>query len=104
MHIATLELQPGARLEYSIAESRNIFFYIVRGKVKVNDSEVEKFHLVEFDQENTDINIEALEDSYILFGHAEPLNEPIAARGPFVMNTDAEILQAIKDYHSGRLG
>ena len=48
------------------------------------------------------VEIEADDDSIILFGHAEPLNEPVVAHGPFVMNTEAEIHQAIADYRAGK--
>ena len=40
----------------------------------------------------------------LLFGHAEPIGEPVVAHGPFVMNTREEIIQAIRDYQAGKLG
>jgi redox-sensitive bicupin YhaK (pirin superfamily) len=49
-----------------------------------------------------EIAIEALEDALILFGHARPLGEPVAARGPFVMNTREELNQAMRDYQEGK--
>jgi len=48
--------------------------------------------------------IKALKDSLILFGHGQPLNEPVIAQGPFVMNSKEEITQAIRDYQSGKMG
>jgi redox-sensitive bicupin YhaK (pirin superfamily) len=50
------------------------------------------------------INIDADEESDLLLMGGEPINEPIAAQGPFVMNTKEEIHQAIVDYQSGRMG
>ena len=46
--------------------------------------------------------IEAASDGVILFGHAEPIGEPVVAHGPFVMTTREEIQQAIRDYQEGR--
>ncbi len=45
-----------------------------------------------------------LTSSFLLFGHGQPLREPVVAHGPFVMNTQQEILQAIRDYKAGRFG
>ena len=44
------------------------------------------------------------EGAVALFGHADPLNEPVAAHGPFVMTTREEIIQAVRDYQAGRVG
>jgi hypothetical protein len=47
------------------------------------------------------LEIEASENSVVLFGHAEPIGEPVVAHGPFVMNTREEIVEAIRDYNAG---
>ena len=51
-----------------------------------------------------EIDVSATSDALVIFGHAAPLHEPIAAYGPFVMNTQAEIVQAVRDYQSGTFG
>ena len=51
-----------------------------------------------------EVEIEALDDATILYGHAEPLGEPVVAHGPFVMNTREEIAQAVADYQAGKFG
>lgn len=104
IHMASIEMQPGGSFVTSVEAARNIFFYVVRGSVNVNGDTVEKLHLVEFTNEGEQVEVEALEDSYILFGHALPYNEPVVAHGPFVMNTEAEIHQAYRDYQAGKMG
>jgi redox-sensitive bicupin YhaK (pirin superfamily) len=48
------------------------------------------------------VQIEAVSDALLLFGHAEPIGEPVVAHGPFVMNTREQISEAIRDYQAGR--
>jgi len=62
------------------------------------------FHLVDWNDDGDEIEVEAVEDSLILFGHAKPYGEPVVAHGPFVMNTREEIVQAIRDYQAGKFG
>ena len=104
VHLAILEMKAGSILNTSVAAERNIFFYIIRGKVSVNDAEAKALQLVEFSKDGTDISIIANEDAVILFGHALPFNEPVVSHGPFVMNTEAEIREAFADYRAGKMG
>ncbi|WP_299821246.1 pirin family protein [uncultured Pontibacter sp.] len=104
IHMASIEMQQGAGFTTSIAAARNIFFYVVRGKVTVNGVEAEKLNLVEFTNEGEEITVNASEDSYLLLGHAKPFNEPVVAHGPFVMNTEEEIREAFRDYQMGKMG
>ena len=59
---------------------------------------------VYFKNEGTDIEIEALENCLVLVLSGEPINEPIAQYGPFLMNKPEEIQQAINDYNQGKFG
>ncbi|HYC84643.1 MAG TPA: pirin family protein [Chryseosolibacter sp.] len=102
--IFTIELRAEGRLTREVAATENVFFYIVRGAVNVNGTEAKKRQLVEFENAGTSIQIAAAEESLIIFCHAAPLNEPVVARGPFVMNTQEEILQAYEDYNAGKFG
>ncbi|MFD2515406.1 pirin family protein [Pontibacter locisalis] len=104
IHMASVELQEAGSFTTTVAAERNVFFYVVRGSVKVNGEKVEKLHLVEFSNEGEEIKVEAQEESYILFGHARPFNEPVVAHGPFVMNTEQEIQEAFRDYQLGKMG
>ncbi|WP_226390170.1 pirin family protein [Penaeicola halotolerans] len=100
----TVTMQSGGSFEKMIPAEENIFFYVVRGKVKVSGEEVPFRNLVEFKNEGDALAVEALEDSIILLGHAKPHNEPMVAQGPFVMNTREEIMQAYQDYQDGKFG
>jgi redox-sensitive bicupin YhaK (pirin superfamily) len=104
VHLFTIEIKKGATLNVDVAANRTVLFYLIKGALNVNGSEAEIHELVEFDHVGETISIEAKENVLILFGHAEPNNEPIAAHGPFVMNTTEEIRQAFLDYHEGKFG
>ena len=104
IHMATVFMKAGGRLQAPIAASRNIFLYIVRGELEVGGEEASQFHLVEMNNDGDTIDIEAVTDAVLLLGHAEPLGEPVVAHGPFVMNTREEIRQAMTDYSAGKFG
>ncbi|MFL9921033.1 pirin-like C-terminal cupin domain-containing protein [Paraburkholderia fungorum] len=63
---------------------------------------VAQFNLAELHDDGDVVELEANDNAVILFGHADPMQEPIAARGPFVMNTQAELNQAFADFRAGK--
>lgn len=102
--LSTIEIKKNSTLNVNVESSRNIFFYVIQGTVSINGKQVSKLNLVEFNNDGDDVLIEGAEDSIIIFGHAEPINEPMVAQGPFVMNTMEEIREAYDDYQSGKMG
>ncbi|MDO1448906.1 pirin family protein [Rhodocytophaga aerolata] len=104
VHLNTIYFKPGGRLTFTVPVSHNIFFYVIRGKLLVNGQTIEALHLTEFNNDDELMQLEAQSESIVLFGHAEPLNEPVVAQGPFVMNTEEEIHQAYEDYRRGKFG
>lgn len=104
VYLSTIDLMEGARLELSIPETENIFFYLIRGKLSVNRQPVDEKQLVEFANDDSAIKIEAEQKSLLLLGHAPPLKEPVVSQGPFVMNSEEEIKQAYEDYRNGKFG
>ncbi|HYD87816.1 MAG TPA: pirin family protein [Vitreimonas sp.] len=102
--MSTIEADAGARVVVRAPSTRNVFFYIVRGCVRIAGDEITQWKLVEFNDDGEEIAFHALDDSFILFGYGEPINEPVVAHGPFVMNTREEIVAAIQDYQAGKFG
>ena len=102
--IASIEMQKGGQFSTQVEASHNIFFYVVRGTVEVNGRSARMYQLVEFENNDETLEVSATEDSILLFGHAQPFHEPVAAQGPFVMNTSHEIAQAYADFRAGKMG
>ena len=102
--MATVALEAGGRVRFEALEGRNVFFYVVRGRLRVGGDEAPAHALVEVGEEGDEIEVEGLEPAVFLFGHAAPIGEAVVSYGPFVMNTRAEIEEAIRDYQSGRFG
>lgn len=102
--MSTIELQPGAQLRLPAPAGRNVFLYVVRGSVAVGPGTAAAFHLVELSEQGDEVVLETSGGALLLFGHAEPIGEPVFSHGPFVMNTREEIVEAINDYQAGRFG
>ncbi|MBK0402469.1 pirin family protein [Adhaeribacter sp. BT258] len=104
IEIARLQLKKEAHYTLRIPAERNILFYVVNGEVRVNGSLAVTHNLVEFSNAGEEILIVAMQDSELILGHGQPYNEPIVAHGPFVMNSEKEIMEAMRDYQMGKMG
>lgn len=104
IQMASIYMRQGGTWTIKVAPERSVLFYIVNGEVSVNTQPAGKHILVEFNNDEEEITVRAIEDSVIIFGHGKPFNEPIVAYGPFVMNSPDEIRQAIADYQAGKMG
>ncbi|GAC1376126.1 MAG: pirin family protein [Hymenobacter sp.] len=104
VQLAWLELPAGSRLTLPIAADRSIFFYTVRGSLRVNGTDTQALQLVEFNHDGDELALHAGSAAVVLLGHAQPFREPMVSYGPFVMNTEAEIQQAYRDYQRGAFG
>jgi redox-sensitive bicupin YhaK (pirin superfamily) len=102
--MATVEMQAGAELKLDGLSGRGVFLYVARGGLKLDDRRADVFDLVELEDDGDAIRLHAAADSLVVFGHADPIREPVVAYGPFVMTSQAEIRQAIMDYQAGRFG
>lgn len=105
VNLYNVNLKSGNSIDFSFPEKYKTGFLIIEGDVNVNDSEVANENsFVLFENSGTDIKLTALKDSTILVMNGEPINEPIAPYGPFLMNTREEIQQAFEDYQNGLFG
>jgi redox-sensitive bicupin YhaK (pirin superfamily) len=104
VHLSKAALSAGAAWDLELPESWNAGLLVLDGAVEVNGRAVATDHFALFAIEGEAISIKAATDSRVLVLGGEPIREPIAAYGPFVMNTQAEIHQAIEDFQSGRFG
>jgi redox-sensitive bicupin YhaK (pirin superfamily) len=104
VELANVTLLAGGSFTRRIEASRTILFYLLNGAIVVNGQAISGRTLVIFKDDGDEIDVRATEDSRILLGSAEPINEPVVSYGPFVMNTEQEIRQAVSDYQSGRMG
>ena len=102
--MSTVYFQSGGEFTVQVPAEHSIFLYVVRGKLSVNNQDVEALQLVEFDYDAEEVEVKAFTDSVILFGHAKPYDEPVVTQGPFVMNTQEEIMEAYSDYRAGKFG
>ncbi|WP_333663903.1 pirin family protein [Acinetobacter sp.] len=91
--------------DFYVTEGHTTLFVLLSGKVLFNDTQtVEGPSIVVLSREGIDFNIQAQQDSKFLILTGQPLNEPIEGYGPFVMNSKAEIVEAVRDFNSGRFG
>jgi redox-sensitive bicupin YhaK (pirin superfamily) len=95
----------GEKIDFSFNKEHNTGFLVIEGDIKINEVKpVPENHFVFFGHDGEEILLEAVSDCVVLILSGEPINEPIASYGPFVMNTDAEIKQAYDDYYNGKFG
>jgi len=102
--LMTVHLQPGARLSLPAPVGHNVFLYVVDGQASVAGTALQCHHLVKLSDTHDSVTVEATACATLLYGHGEPLGEPVASYGPFVMNTSEEIQQAFADYQAGKFG
>ncbi len=104
VHLYDMHLNAGADVRFDLPGSYNSGILVVDGAVRVNGAAGPENHYVQLRNEPGTIRIEAERNCILLVLSGEPLNEPYVNYGPFVMNTEAEIHQAIEDYKAGKFG
>jgi hypothetical protein len=106
VHMFNAHLDAGGKSEFEFPAEFNTCLVVVEGEIRVNGSDeaVPLDHFVLFENEGETFHIEAIVNSKVLILSGEPIREPIASHGPFVMNSRHEILQAFQDFEDGKFG
>lgn len=105
VNMLNAKLTSGGSAEFSFPSNHNTCILVIEGEVIINDTEdVPSDHLALFKNEGESFTIKATQNSIVLILSGEPINEPIAAHGPFVMNTREQIMEAFQDYELGKFG
>ncbi len=104
MEVYNARLKAGGEAALHLPANYNTGLLMIQGTALINGEEVSADHFVLFKNEGETITLAAKEDSIILVLSGEPIDEPIAAYGPFLMNTWPEVEQAIQDVNAGKFG
>jgi quercetin 2,3-dioxygenase len=101
------QMETGESYFFPIPNNHVALLYVLSGKLQLgnnSDQIVADFEAAWMYEDGEGIDVSVLKNARFLLVTGQPLNEPVASRGPFVMNTQADLLQAFKDYQSGKMG
>jgi len=105
VNVWDVRLHRDADVTFELPEGHTAMIAALSGNVTVNGSEQAKeAEVIRFERDGSQVNIHADSDSMLLVLTGEPIKEPVIGQGPFVMNNEAEIRQAIDDFNHGRFG
>ena len=110
INMFTIKMNAGTNYFIPFESTHQAFIYLLHGSVNMgetnnaSDALINGNYMAILNQDGDGINITALEDSLMLMGTGEPINEPVASHGPFVMNNQTEIMEAFRDYQMGKMG
>lgn len=104
MNVWDLRLNAGKAVQFPQEEGWTVQVVVLSGTVQVNDTVLREKQMVTLSTEGTAVNIEANTDAKLLLLAGEPIDEPVVGYGPFVMNSQQEIMQAITDFNGGKFG
>ena len=93
-----------AKLEIPLAEGSNTLVFQLSGRSSIEEKLLNKGNLAILSRSGNSLNLELEEESKVMILNGEPLGEPVAAHGPFVMNTRQELMEAFRDFQEGKMG
>ena len=98
-------MTPDTRVNLPVPKGHTTLVAVLNGSVQINDTDVlREAELANLDREGQEIVLESNNDARLLVLSGEPIDEPVVGYGPFVMNTEGEIKQAMLDFQSGKFG
>jgi len=98
-------MKPDCRLEIPVDPTHNAFAYVIEGNLEVDGKQdIKQNHVVLYERGDSIINLYAKEAVELLVMGGKPLNEPVYAYGPFVMNTEDAIRKCYEAYSQGKMG
>ena len=95
---------PNSKLEIPLPVGSNTLVFQLSGKSSIEDQQIKKGNLALLSKSGETFEIKFLEESKVMILNGEPLGEPVAAYGPFVMNTRQELMEAFRDFQAGKMG
>jgi len=104
VNLFDIKLNKGGQFITNVPATHNTALLMIKGTAVINGETAAEHSFVLMKNEGEEITIDATEDTVILLMSGEPINEPIASYGPFVMNTQAEIYEAIEEFQNGKYG
>ncbi|MFM0698284.1 pirin family protein [Paraburkholderia sediminicola] len=105
MDVWDVRLNKGHATRFTLPAGRSLALVVLRGQVLINgEQSVGVAQLALLGREGTKVQLDGISDATVLLLSGEPIDEPVVAHGPFVMNTTDEIHQAVRDFNSGRFG
>ncbi|MDP9230930.1 MAG: pirin family protein, partial [Bacteroidota bacterium] len=104
VNLFDIKLKKNGEVTTNLPSAYNTAILVINGSIELNGEKANEHSFVLFKNEGEEITIKAIEDSVLLILSGKPLNEPIASYGPFVMNTEEEIVESIKEFQSGKFG
>jgi len=100
-----INLKAGCKLSIPTDPQHNAFIYVIKGKIETEGrKQINENQVVLYKRGESLVNIFSEGDSELLMLGGQPHNEPVYAYGPFVMNTEQEIIKCINDYQTGKMG
>ncbi len=104
INVWDLQLNGNSTIDVMVPEGHTCLLIVQQGAISVNGESLKSVDLAEFDRAGEVIRLQSAADSRVLILTGEPIGEPVAGRGPFVMNTREEIQQAFDDFQNGKMG